>query len=141
MKLKILISIFIASLLLQVGFALTVQECNDLLKTSGKVDPSKTGNLTPQQIIDCATPDAAKTQEIAPLNIFQIIINAITVLTFGLAVLALIVSAIYIATSAGDKEKYNEGITLAKNAGLAIIIAITAYTILNVVLNTLGFTI
>jgi hypothetical protein len=131
--------IFLASLSFQIGFALTPQECDNLLKNGSQVDPLKIGSLTTQQILDCASPSAAKTQILSPLSIFQLIINAISLLAFGLAVLALIVSVIQIATSAGDKDKFKEAIGLAKNAGLAIILTMTAYGILYLILNTFGF--
>lgn len=131
--------IFLASLSFQIGFALTPQECDNLLKSGNDIDPRKVGSLTTQQILDCASPSAAKTQILSPLSIFQLIINAISLLAFGLAVLALIVSVIQIATSAGDKDKFKEAIGLAKNAGLAIILTMTAYGILYLILNTFGF--
>ena len=131
--------IFLASLSFQIGFAITPQECDNFLKNGSQVDPLKIGSLTTQQILDCASPSAAKTQILSPLSIFQLIINAISLLAFGLAVLALIVSVIQIATSAGDKDKFKEAIGLAKNAGLAIILTMTAYGILYLILNTFGF--
>lgn len=134
--------IFLASLSFKIGFAITPQECDNLLKdTTNNIDPRKIGSLTTQQIIDCASASAAKTQVISPLDIFQLIINAIAALSFGLGVLALIISALQMATSAGDKDKFKEALTLAKNAGLAIILTMTAYGILYLILNTFGFSI
>jgi hypothetical protein len=142
MKYLFILATFIASLSFMTGFALTIQECDNLLKNrSGEIDPLKVGSLNVAQIIDCASPDAAKTQPLSPLSIFQIIINSVAVLAFGLAILAIVVSAIKVATSAGDKAKFQEGITLLKNAGVAVILTLTAYTILYIILNTFGFTI
>ncbi len=134
--------IFLASLSFKIGFAITPQECDNLLKdTTNNIDPRKIGSLTTQQIIDCASASAAKTQVLSPLDIFQLIINAVAALAFGLGVLALIISALQMATSAGDKDKFKEALTLAKNAGLAIILTMTAYGILYLILNTFGFSI
>jgi len=134
--------IFLASLSFKMGFAITPQECDNLLKdTTNNIDPRKIGSLTTQQIIDCASASAAKTQVLSPLDIFQLIINAVAALAFGLGVLALIISALQMATSAGDKDKFKEALTLAKNAGLAIILTMTAYGILYLILNTFGFSI
>jgi hypothetical protein len=142
MKYLFILATFIASLSFMTGFALTIQECDNLLKNrSGEIDPLKVGSLSLPQIIDCASPDAAKTEPLSPLSIFQIIINSVAVLAFGLAILAIVVSAIKVATSAGDKAKFQEGITLLKNAGVAVILTLTAYTILYIILNTFGFTI
>jgi len=133
--------IFLASLSFKIGFAITPQECDTLLKDGSNVDPRKIGSLTTQQIIDCASPSAANTEILSPLDIFQLIINAIAVLAFALGVLALVVSALQMATSAGDKDKFKEALTLAKNAALAIILTMTAYGILYLILNTFGFSI
>lgn len=134
--------IFLASLSFKIGFAITPQECDNLLKdTTNNIDPRKIGSLTTQQIIDCASASAAKTEILSPLDIFQLIINAVAALAFGLGVLALIISALQMATSAGDKDKFKEALTLAKNAGLAIILTMTAYGILYLILNTFGFSI
>lgn len=133
--------IFLASLSFKIGFAITPQECDNLLKDGSNIDPRKIGSLTTQQIIDCASASAAKTEILSPLDIFQLIINAVAALAFGLGVLALIISALQMATSAGDKDKFKEALTLAKNAGLAIILTMTAYGILYLILNTFGFSI
>ena len=99
--------IFLASLSFKIGFAITPQECDNLLKdTTNNIDPRKIGSLTTQQIIDCASASAAKTHVLSPLDIFQLIINAVAALAFGLGVLALIISALQMATSAGDKDKF-----------------------------------
>jgi hypothetical protein len=139
MKIVLFLVLFISSLSLQTGFALTTQTCEGLLKQGGKVNPLLASSLTVDQIIGCASPSAAKTQPLSPLVIFQLIINAIAVLAFGLAVLALIVASIKMATSAGDKNKFGEGVTLAKNAGLALVLVLTAYTLVYLVLNSFGF--
>jgi methionine aminopeptidase len=144
MKKIILGIIFLASLSFQTGFAASptynAEYCDSLIKSGTQNDPRKIASISIEDIVGCGSPAAAKTEELSPLDIFQIIINAVAVLSFALGVLALVVSAIQIATSAGDKDKFKEALTLAKNAGLALILAMTAYGLLYLIINTFGFT-
>lgn len=143
MKSLYFILITITSLYLSTSsvFAATASECADLTKnSSGKVDIWELGNLTNfELLIECASPDAAKTQSLSPLDIFQLIIGAIAYLAFALSILAGLVGIIQIATSMGDKTKFQNATTLTKNAALAFIISLSAYAILNLVLNQIGF--
>jgi len=118
---------------------LTPKECNALLNQTAENQILELRTLPTEDLIECGTADPAKTQALSPLNIFQIITNAIAGLAFGLAIVAITVSIIKIATSAGDKSKFGEGTTLLKNALLAILITLSLYAILNATLNTFGF--
>ena len=91
------------------------------------------------ELIECASPEAAKTEPISPLRIFQIIIDAVAYLAFALSIIAAIVAIIQIATSAGDKTKFQNATDLLKNAALAFIISISAYAILFIILTQIGF--
>jgi hypothetical protein len=139
---SLIIMIFIASLSVTTSFALTAAECQNLLKSNNPNSPdvTKLKNLTPQQIVECGSSSFSKSQTLSPLSIFQIIINAVAALTFGLAIIATLVAVIKIATSIGDKAKFQEGLTLLKNAGIAFVLILTSYTIFTALINTFGFT-
>lgn len=139
---SLLVMIFIASLSITTSFAITPKECQEKLKSNipNSPDVEKLRNLTAQEIVECGSSSFSKTQVLSPLNIFQIIINAIAALTFGLAVIAALVAVIKIATSIGDKTKFQEGLTLLKNAGIGFVLILTAYTVFTALINTLGFT-
>jgi hypothetical protein len=128
-----------ASLSSQIGFALTTQECNELLKEGDAVQVSKLRGIPYQDLIECASPSAAKTEPLSPYRIFVIITNSVASLAVALAILAFVVATIKMATSAGDKTKFQEGINLARNSGIAIALALTFYSILTIVLNQIGF--
>lgn len=132
----------IASLFITTSFALTPQECGKMLEMfNNRNVPNivKLKNLTPSEIVECSSSSYSKQQVLSPLNIFQIIINALAALTFGLAIIAIAVSVIKIATSIGDKTKFNEGVSLLKNAALAIVLVFVCYSILSALLKTFGF--
>jgi hypothetical protein len=128
-----------ASLSSQIGFALTTQECNELLKEGDAVQVSKLRGIPYQDLIECASPSAAKTEPLSPYRIFVLITNSIAGLATALAILAFVVATIKMATSAGDKTKFQEGTNLARNAGIAIALTLTFYSILNIILNQIGF--
>lgn len=126
----------------------TTEYCNNLLKRSSNssynpsesyVDVTKLGSLPLADIIKCGSPLAAKTQEISPIAIFQLIISTVTILVMGLSVVFLIIAGILIATSTGEKTKFQEGVELAKNSALAFVLTFLAYNILSYVLGILGF--
>jgi len=143
MKFLYFILIAISSLYFSTSsiFAASVTDCSNLTKNSaGKVDIWQLKNVSNfGLLIECASPDAAKTQSLSPINIFQLIITAIAYLAFALSILAGLVAIIQMATSVGDKTKFQNAITLAQNAALAFIISITAYAILNLIFNQIGF--
>lgn len=143
MKLKNQIIIFLASLCLintSFAFALTPAECNAKLKNAqGNADALKIISMSIEDIIDCGSPVGVKTQKLSPLDIFQLITNAISYLAYALSIIAATVGILQLATSAGDKTKFQEATSLLKNAALAFIVTFTLYSILTIFLKLFGF--
>jgi hypothetical protein len=144
-KLGILIATIFIFTNLFVAIASTASECDSYLKDTrtGLVNiwrlAERDRGEGVNQLIECASPEAAKTEPLSPLRIFQIIIDAIAYLAFALSIIAAIVAIIQIATSAGDKTKFQAATDLLKNSALAFIISISAYSILFIFLTQIGF--
>lgn len=132
------------NLLATVGFAASsVSECDRLLYDSASDSYSiwKLQDKSFSDIVGCATPSAAKTQALSPLQIIQIIIDAMIFLASLLSFLGIVVGAINMATSAGEKAKFESGKSLIVNSFIALAISLTAYQILSIATNLLGFNI
>lgn len=133
-----------ANLLATVGFAAapdsTASECDKLLydSASDSYNIWKLQDKSFNDIAKCATPSAAKTQALSPLQILQIIIDAMNVLATLLAILGIVIGAIKMATSAGDKGKFESGKSLIVNSFIAIAITLTAYQLLSYATSLIG---
>lgn len=143
--LYLILSFIWLNFLVSTAFASTASECDTYLKDTktGLINiwrlSERESGASVDQLIECASPEAAKTEPLSPLRIFQIIIDAIAYLAFALSILAALVAIIQIATSAGDKTKFQSATGLLKNAALAFVISISAYAILFVILSQIGF--
>lgn len=142
------LGIFIsANLLATVGFAATnpssstMSSCDQLLydSKSGSYSIWKLQDKNFSDIVDCATPGAVKTQALSPLQILQVIIDAVVVLATLLSILGIVLGAINMATSSGEKAKFESGKSLIVNSFIALAITLTAYQILNLFINLIGF--
>lgn len=140
------LGIFISTnLLATVGFAATPSEirsaCDELIYDSASDSYSiwKLQDKSFADIVDCATPGAVKTQALSPLQILQVIIDAVVVLATLLSILGIVIGAINMATSAGEKPKFESGKSLIVNSFIALAITLTAYQILNLFINLIGF--
>jgi hypothetical protein len=90
-------------------------------------------------LVDCAVPSAARTASISPYGIIVLVINFISGIAIALSVLGIVLSLIWIATSAGDKTKYQNAIQTLKNSVIALVVIILANRILTLFLTQFGF--
>lgn len=90
-------------------------------------------------LVDCAVPSAARTAAISPYGIIVLVINFISGIAIALSVLGIILGLLWIATSAGDKTKYQNATSTLKNSVVALIITILANRILTLFLTQFGF--
>ena len=119
--------------------AKTAEDCNDLLLNGSYPDILLLKDKSYSDYVNCATPDQSISQSLSPLDIFQLITNAISYLAYGLSIVAAVVAIIQIVTSAGDKTKFQNATDLLKNAALAFIITLCVYSFLTMTLKLLGF--
>jgi hypothetical protein len=135
---KFLVTLITASLLSPAGFAAkTVAECNALTGSGGIYNLK---NASFSDLIDCATPQQAQNAPISPMGIISLIITFIGGIAILLSILGIILGILWMATSSGDKTKYENATAILKNSVIALIIIITANQILALLLNQFGFT-
>ena len=90
-------------------------------------------------LVDCAVPTAARTTAISPYGILVLIINFIAAIAVALSVLGIVLGLLWIATSAGDKNKYKDATNTLKNSVIALVVTILAERILKLLLTQFGF--
>lgn len=71
-------------------------------------------------------------------DLIRTVINWVLGITFGIAVLFLIVGGFWYITSAGNEETATKGKSTVINAIIGIVIIILSYVIINVVANLVG---
>ena len=136
---KIKSKLSLTSLLLTAGlFSKTAQaaalDCTSPERTVTILQYSSFSDL-----VKCAVPDAARTVAISPYGILVLVINFIAIIAVALSVLGIVLGLLWIATSAGNKTKYEEATKTLKNSVIALIVTILAERILKLLLTQFGF--
>jgi hypothetical protein len=133
---KIKSKLSLASLLLTAGlFSKTAQAA---ACPSGRLI-SDIKNASFSTLVECAVPSAARTAAISPYGIIVLVINFISGIAIALSVLGIVLGLLWIATSAGDKTKYQNATGTLKNSVIALIVIILANRILTLLLSQFGF--
>jgi hypothetical protein len=96
-------------------------------------------NSTFSDLVDCAVPTAARTTALSPYGILVLVINFIAGIAIALSVLGIVLGLLWIATSAGDKTKYQNATNTLKNSVIALVVTILAERILKLLLTQFGF--
>jgi len=96
-------------------------------------------NSSFSDLVDCAVPSAARTVAISPYGILVLVINFIAIIAVALSVLGIVLGLLWIATSAGNKDKIKDAQNTLKNSIIALIVTILAERILKLLLTQFGF--